>query len=220
MLFDPAGWYAIAPGVPETGPLKPHFVRDIGCAYILTGFALAGLAFNERAWPAALIGALFLRLHALVHVADGFSGRVTRTMSSSGPLSAAPAWPLGSRECTARRVARTWSSCGRHHTGSTANRTARMQQMAVLLLDEYINVPPRKGPIKYVRLSSMGIRANRRSGTLGTARGAGRGSGGTSCSHIRFANIASNAASLSPRRSAIMLSRIAATSINSGSARS
>jgi hypothetical protein len=76
MLFDPAGWYAVAPGVPETGPLNPHFVRHIGCAYFLTGFALAGLAFNERAWPAALIGALFLTPHALVHVADGFSGRV------------------------------------------------------------------------------------------------------------------------------------------------
>jgi len=38
VLFDPAGWYAVAPGVPETGPLNPHFVRDIGCAYILTGF--------------------------------------------------------------------------------------------------------------------------------------------------------------------------------------
>ena len=76
MLFDPAGWYAVAPGVPETGPLNPHFVRDIDCAYILTGFALARLAFNERAWRAALIGALFLTLHAPVHVDDGFSGRV------------------------------------------------------------------------------------------------------------------------------------------------
>src|SRR6266576_1751231 len=46
MLLDPAGWYALAPGVPETGPLNLHFVRDIGCAYILTGLALAGLAFN------------------------------------------------------------------------------------------------------------------------------------------------------------------------------
>ncbi len=27
---------------PETGPLNLHFVRDIGCAYILTGLALAG----------------------------------------------------------------------------------------------------------------------------------------------------------------------------------
>jgi hypothetical protein len=47
MLLDPAGWYALAPRVPETGPLNPHFVRDIGCAYILTGFALAGLAFTS-----------------------------------------------------------------------------------------------------------------------------------------------------------------------------
>ena len=70
------GLVALAPGVPETGPLNLHFVRDIGCAYILTGLALAGLAFNERAWPAALIGALFLTLHGVVHVADGFSGRV------------------------------------------------------------------------------------------------------------------------------------------------
>ena len=43
MLLDPAGWYALAPGVPETGPLNLHFVRDIGCAYILAGLALAGL---------------------------------------------------------------------------------------------------------------------------------------------------------------------------------
>ena len=48
MLFDPAGWYAVAPGVPDTGPLNPHFVRDIGCAYILTGFALAGLVQRAR----------------------------------------------------------------------------------------------------------------------------------------------------------------------------
>ena len=82
MLFDPAGWYAVAPGVPEMGPLNPHFVRDIGCAYILTGFDLAGLAFNERGWPAALIGALFLTLHALVHVAAGFLRPGTSTMSS------------------------------------------------------------------------------------------------------------------------------------------
>jgi hypothetical protein len=70
------------PGVPETGPLNPHFVRDIGCAYFLTSFALAGLAFTERGWPAALIGALFLTLHALARVATVSPGGYTRTMSS------------------------------------------------------------------------------------------------------------------------------------------
>jgi hypothetical protein len=75
MLFDPAGWYGLVPGVPETGPLNPHFVRDIGGAYLVTGFALAGLALNERARPAALAGALFLTLHAFVHIADAMAGR-------------------------------------------------------------------------------------------------------------------------------------------------
>ena len=75
MLFDPAGWYALVPGVPETGPLNAHFVRDIGCAYLVAGFAVAGLALNERTRPAMLTCALFLTLHALVHVADAMAGR-------------------------------------------------------------------------------------------------------------------------------------------------
>jgi hypothetical protein len=76
MLFDPAQWYAVVPGVPETGPLNPHFVRDIGAAYAVTGVAIAWLAFDTRAAPAALAGALFLTLHALVHVADAIAGRM------------------------------------------------------------------------------------------------------------------------------------------------
>src|SRR5262245_31960655 len=48
MLIDPAGWYGIVPGVPDTGPLNPHFVRDIGCAYLMSGVAFAWLAFDER----------------------------------------------------------------------------------------------------------------------------------------------------------------------------
>lgn len=76
MLVDPAGWYAVVPGVPETGPLNLHFVRDIGAAYLVTGVAIAGLALDARALAAALAGALFLTLHALVHVADAMTGRI------------------------------------------------------------------------------------------------------------------------------------------------
>ena len=76
MLLDPAQWYAIVPGVSETGPLNPHFVRDIGAAYVVTGVAIAWLARDARAVPAALAGALFLTLHALVHVADAIAGRL------------------------------------------------------------------------------------------------------------------------------------------------
>jgi hypothetical protein len=76
MLVDPAQWYAIVPGVPETGPFNPHFVRDIGAIYVVAGGALAVLALDERAVPAAFAGALFLTLHALVHVADAITGRL------------------------------------------------------------------------------------------------------------------------------------------------
>jgi hypothetical protein len=62
MLGDPAAWYAAVPGVPMTGPLNPHFVRDIGCAYCV-------------ARAAALAGGAFLALHALVHLWDWASGR-------------------------------------------------------------------------------------------------------------------------------------------------
>jgi hypothetical protein len=75
MVVDPAGWYAQVPGVPETGPLNPHFVRDIGCAYAVSGAALIGYAFEERLRAAALAGASFLTLHALVHVADAVASR-------------------------------------------------------------------------------------------------------------------------------------------------
>jgi hypothetical protein len=76
MLVDPAGWYAMVPGVPETGPLNAHFVRDIGAAYLVTGVAIAALALDARAAPAALAGALFLTLHALVHAFDAMAGRL------------------------------------------------------------------------------------------------------------------------------------------------
>ncbi len=76
MLGDPAAWYAAVPGVPMTGPLNPHFVRDIGCAYFVAEQpALAALAFDARARAAALTGGAFLALHALVHLWDWASGR-------------------------------------------------------------------------------------------------------------------------------------------------
>jgi hypothetical protein len=75
MLYDPGGWYGLVPGVPDTGPLNAHFVRDIGCAYMVAGGALVWLAGDARARPAALAAAVFLTLHALVHVADAIGGR-------------------------------------------------------------------------------------------------------------------------------------------------
>lgn len=75
MLADPAAWYAAIPGVAMTGPFNPHFVRDIGCAYVVAGAGVAALAVDARARPAALAGGAFLALHAFVHFWDWASGR-------------------------------------------------------------------------------------------------------------------------------------------------
>jgi hypothetical protein len=68
MLFDGATWYASVPGVVETGPYNPHFVQDIGAAFLVAGLALAARAWRPIYWPAAVAGAGFLAAHALIHL--------------------------------------------------------------------------------------------------------------------------------------------------------
>ena len=75
MLAAPLAWYGAIPGVPDTGPFNPHFVRDIGCAYLTAGAAIAWLGAVPAARPAAIAGAAFLALHALVHLWDFAAGR-------------------------------------------------------------------------------------------------------------------------------------------------
>jgi hypothetical protein len=38
MLIAPKHWYYTLPAVPESGPLNIHFVRDIGCIFLLVYF--------------------------------------------------------------------------------------------------------------------------------------------------------------------------------------
>ena len=45
MLFASSVWWESIPGVPDTGPFNPHFVQDVGAAFLVTGLALAA-----RAW--------------------------------------------------------------------------------------------------------------------------------------------------------------------------
>ncbi|MBP6013727.1 MAG: hypothetical protein KBA31_15985 [Alphaproteobacteria bacterium] len=73
MFVDPPGWYAAVPGVPDTGPLNLHFVRDIGLAYVTAG---AGLAWSELGggWRVSALGAMFITLHSLLHVGETFMG--------------------------------------------------------------------------------------------------------------------------------------------------
>jgi len=73
MFVDPPGWYAAVPGVPDTGPLNLHFVRDIGIAYFTAGAALAWSELGAG-WRASALAALFLGGHALLHAGETIMG--------------------------------------------------------------------------------------------------------------------------------------------------
>jgi hypothetical protein len=68
MLVAGPLWYETVPGGSETGPFNPHFVQDIGAAFLVAGVALAVRAWRPRYWPAAAAGAGFLAAHALLHL--------------------------------------------------------------------------------------------------------------------------------------------------------
>lgn len=69
MLVNPEAWYFAVPGVPDTGAFNPHFVRDIGFIYVLSGMGMAaGLM-----WPSQRLGlwgavAAWQSAHALFHI--------------------------------------------------------------------------------------------------------------------------------------------------------
>jgi hypothetical protein len=68
MLFASSFWWAITPGVQDTGPINPHFVQDVGAAFVASGAALAARAWQPAYWPAAVAGAAFLIIHASIHL--------------------------------------------------------------------------------------------------------------------------------------------------------
>lgn len=73
MFIDPLGWYDAVPGVPATGPLNYHFVRDIGIAYVTAGAALAW-SVTGGGWRASALAVLFLGGHALLHLGETILG--------------------------------------------------------------------------------------------------------------------------------------------------
>ncbi len=76
MLAGPMHWYTDLPAaVPDTGPFNPHFVRDIGCAFLASGVALVWAFKSPRfRLPLASIAALFLAAHAILHAYDTLRG--------------------------------------------------------------------------------------------------------------------------------------------------
>ena len=74
MLFAGPWWYGVVPGVPLTGPFNPHFVKDIGAAYLVVGASLGAFAWRPAAAFSALVAAAgFLTLHAAIHVGDALA---------------------------------------------------------------------------------------------------------------------------------------------------
>jgi hypothetical protein len=68
MLFASSAWWESIPGVADTGPFNPHFVQDVGAAFMIAGLALAARAWRPDYWPAALAGSAFLVVHAFIHL--------------------------------------------------------------------------------------------------------------------------------------------------------
>lgn len=109
MLAVPDIWYHTVPTVTLTGPLNTHFIRDIGCAYALSGAGLLWAAARpQSAQPTAVLATLFLLMHAAVHlyeVAIGLCG--WRTWWAAAPGVTLPAllaawitWPTATRTVT------------------------------------------------------------------------------------------------------------------------
>lgn len=75
MLSLPQPWYDAVPGVPLTGLFNPHFVRDIGMAYLTVAGGMAWFAWRPgQGWPALVMSTAFLTLHAAIHVVDNACG--------------------------------------------------------------------------------------------------------------------------------------------------
>lgn len=74
MLTASVWWYGAVPGVPATGPYNPHFIHDIGMAYLVVAGGLGWFAWRPvQGWPALVSAAAFLVLHGLIHVHDAIA---------------------------------------------------------------------------------------------------------------------------------------------------
>jgi hypothetical protein len=78
MLWAPEAWYHELPaGVPDTGPLNTHFVRDIGAAFLTIGVAFFVASSRPGMRRGVLLFAtMFFVLHAAVHVLDLLTGHL------------------------------------------------------------------------------------------------------------------------------------------------
>ena len=78
MLAAPASWFFGFPGgIPDTGPLNPHFVRDVGAAFTVMGMGLAWCALDASRRRVVHLGVTaFWVAHALVHLGELAGGNL------------------------------------------------------------------------------------------------------------------------------------------------
>lgn len=75
MLADPFGWYDFVGTVKASGPANAHFIRDIGLAYLASGLLIGFAAANPALrWGSALVGALWLGGHGVLHIYEVLAG--------------------------------------------------------------------------------------------------------------------------------------------------
>ena len=74
MLTASVWWYGAVPGVTATGSYNPHFIHDIGMAYLVAAGGLGWFAWRPaEGWAALVAAAGFLVLHGLIHVHDAIA---------------------------------------------------------------------------------------------------------------------------------------------------
>jgi hypothetical protein len=68
MLAAPQTWFAAAPGAADTGPFNPHFVADLGFAFLAGGLGFLAFAWRPPLRLIALGASGFQVFHALLHL--------------------------------------------------------------------------------------------------------------------------------------------------------
>lgn len=106
MLVDPGHWYTNLPGrVPDFGPLNEHFVRDLGCLFLMFAvLAIKGALQSDWRGNALFIMQLWYLPHAFVHLFDTFRGLVAMEhLYMDIPLCYAPPLVIGILQLVLRR---------------------------------------------------------------------------------------------------------------------